>query len=95
VKVRSEDLVSDDDETFREFLAEALALRGGKPFPIFETIDEAVKAGPFSRSGLYNRGPTGTGEIEFFKSGGRTLIRTLTRLRAAAGLPRVARKAAA
>jgi len=83
-----------DDAEFQRFVAEAIALRGGKPLPVFEDVDDAVEAGPFSRSGLYVRGPTGTGEIEFRKVGSRTKVRTLSRLRAAARLPKVSPQSA-
>jgi hypothetical protein len=77
------DTVTDVDEGFQRFLAEALALRGGKPFPVLEEFKDAISEGPFSRSGFYLRGPAGTGEIEFVKVKSRTHIRTMTRLRAA------------
>ncbi len=78
-----------EDDDFEEFLAAALALRGGKPYPSLESIEEAVADGPFSRSEIYRRGPRGTAELEFCKIGNRTKVVTLTRLRAAARLPRV------
>jgi hypothetical protein len=77
------------DDNLADYIAEAIRLRKGEPLPVLESISAAVASGPFSRSELYRRGPTGTGEIEFRKLSSRTMIVTMSRLRAAAHLPRV------